>query len=285
VRVLRTSFNPRTDFASILAQSSQPVRTPAATTGLLAGTQFDVQVESAPDLLVQSALAQQLQAEANLRLRGTATNPVLLGRINITQGQLTFFGNQYTIQQGSVSFFNAVKLEPVLNIDLGTKARGIDVTITISGPLNKLNVSYRSDPPMQFSDIVALLATGRAPSTDLSAAARQSGAVMSWQQVGASAIVGEALANPVSGRLQRFFGISRIKIDPTLTGLENPQARLTIEQQVTPDITFTYITNVNQANPQVIRVEWAVNRQWSVVAVRDENGIFGMDFYYKKRFK
>ena len=285
VRVLRTSFNPRTDFASILAQSSQPVRTPAATTGLLAGTQFDVQVESAPDLLVQSALAQQLQAEANLRLRGTATNPVLLGRINITQGQMTFFGNQYTIQQGSVSFFNAVKLEPVLNIDLGTKARGIDVTITISGPLNKLNVSYRSDPPMQFSDIVALLATGRAPSTDLSAAARQSGAVMSWQQVGASAIVGEALANPVSGRLQRFFGISRIKIDPTLTGLENPQARLTIEQQVTPDITFTYITNVNQANPQVIRVEWAVNRQWSVVAVRDENGIFGMDFYYKKRFK
>jgi translocation and assembly module TamB len=151
--------------------------------------------------------------------------------------------------------------------------------------MNKLNVTYRSDPPLQFSDIVALLATGRAPLSDPSLAARETGAAQSWQQMGASALVGQAIANPLSGRLERFFGISKIKIDPTLTGLTNPQARLTIEQQVTPDITFTYITNVAQANPQVIRVEWSLNRQWSAVALRDENGLFGLDLYYKKRFK
>jgi translocation and assembly module TamB len=284
-RIQRTGFNPRTDFASILAKSAEPVRTPAARTGFLGGMNFDIQIDTSPDVMVQSALAQQIQAEASLRLRGTLSNPVLLGRINITQGETTFFGNKYTINQGSISFYNPVKLEPILNIDLQTRARGIDVTLTISGPMNKLNVTYRSDPPLQFSDIVALLATGRTPASDVSLTARQSGAAQSWQQLGASALVGQAIANPVAGRLQRFFGVSRIKIDPQLTGVENPQARLTLEQQVTPDITFTYITNVTRSNPQVVRIEWALNRIWSVVAVRDESGIFGLDFYYKKRLK
>ncbi len=285
VTILRTGFTPRTDFASILASSTQPARIPGSRAGLLGGVNFDIQIETASDVLVQSELAQQIQAEANLRLRGTIANPALLGRVNITQGQLTLFGNKYTIGQGTISFFNPVKIEPIVNMDLQTKARGVDVTITISGPMNKLNVTYRSDPPLQFADIVALLATGRAPTTDPTLAARETGAAESWQQMGASAIVSQALANPSSGPLQRFFGVSKIKIDPNLTGITNPQARLSIEQQVTPDITFTYITYLTQSNPQVIQVEWSLNRQWSIVALRDENGLFGMDFYYKKRYK
>ena len=99
------------------------------------------------------------------------------------------------------------------------------------------------------------------------------------------AVYGQVVANPVSGRLQRFFGVSKLKIDPTLPGVENNlQARLTLEQQVTQDITFTYITNVTNSNPQIIRVEWAINRQWSAVALRDENGVLGLDFFFKKRF-
>jgi translocation and assembly module TamB len=89
----------------------------------------------------------------------------------------------------------------------------------------------------------------------------------------------------VAGRLQRFFGVSKLKIDPTLPGVANNlQARLTLEQQVTPDVTFTYITDVTSSNPQVVRVEWAVNRQWSIVALREDNGVLGLDFFFKKRF-
>jgi translocation and assembly module TamB len=94
------------------------------------------------------------------------------------------------------------------------------------------------------------------------------------------------VANPVSSQLQRFFGVSRLKIDPQLTGVENnPQARLTLEQQVSKNVTFTYITNIATTNQVIVRIEWALNKNWSAVAVRDENGLFGLDFYYKKRFK
>ena len=37
--------------------------------------------------------------------------------------------------------------------------------------------------------------------------------------MGASALLGSAIANPVAGRLQRFFGVSSLRIDPTFSGI------------------------------------------------------------------
>jgi translocation and assembly module TamB len=34
-----------------------------------------------------------------------------------------------------------------------------------------------------------------------------------------------------------------------------------------------------------VRVEWALNPQWSLIATREENGLFGVDFFYKRRFR
>jgi len=285
VTVLRTGFNPQGDFSSLITQSAEPVRTPAAQTGLLGGMTFSVQINTSPDVQFQSALTQDFQMDANLTLRGSPSNPALLGRITITEGQVIFFGTKFNVHQGSISFFNPLKVDPVLNVDLETKERGVDVTLTVSGPLTHPNLTPHSDPPLQFNEIVALLATGEGPSSDPTLLAQQTTAPQSWQQMGASALLGQAIASPVSGRLQRFFGVSRLRIDPTLPGVENnPQARLTLDQQISSSITFTYITNVTNSNPQVVRVEWALSKQWSVVALREENGVFGIDFYLKKRF-
>jgi translocation and assembly module TamB len=280
---LRTGFNPQSDFSSLIAKSAEPVRTPSARTGFLGGLTFDVQINTDPNIEFQSSLTQDIQVEAHLNLRGTPTNPAVVGRVNITQGQVLFYGTRYTINQGSIAFYNPLKIEPILDIDLETKARGIDVTLSVNGPLNKLNLTPRSDPPLQFNEIVALLATGRTPTSDPTLLAQQSTAPQSWEQMGASALLGQAIASPVAGRLQRFFGVSKLRIDPTLRGVEtNPQ--ITLEQQITADLTFTYITNVTSSNPQVIRMEWALSKQWSVVALREENGVFGLDFLFKKRF-
>jgi translocation and assembly module TamB len=285
ITILRTGFNPQSDFSSLIAKSAEPVRTPSSRTGLLGGLNFDVQITTAPDIQFQSTLTQDLQVESNLQLRGNVSNPALLGRITVTQGQLVFYGTRYNINQGSISFYNPVKVEPVLDIDLETKLRGIDITLSVTGPLNKPKLTPRSDPPLQFQEIVALLATGRTPTSDPTLLAQQSTMPQSWQQMGATALLGQAIASPVTGRLQRFFGVSKLRIDPTLPGVENnPQARLTLEQQITPGLTLTYITNVTTTNPQVVRVEWNVNKQWSLVLLRDENATFGMDFFFKKRF-
>jgi len=157
----------------------------------------------------------------------------------------------------------------------------------VTGHVDKMKMAYRSDPPMQFSDLVSLLASGKLSTTDPVLAARQQPAPQqSFQQMGASTLLGEAVANPVSGRLQRLFGVSKLKIDPQIVGTSStPQATMTLQQQITRDLTFTYIQDVTQTNPQILRIEWAVNPQFSAVAQRDVNGIFDLDFFYKKRFK
>ena len=285
VTVRRVSINPRSDVSNILEVAAQPMKTEAAGSGVLGNMNLDVQIETAPDAAFQTSVAQSLEADASLRLRGTAASPAVLGRINITQAELAFFGNKYAINQGSISFFNPAKIDPILNIDLSTKARGVDVTLIVTGPINKLNVSYRSDPPLQFSDIVALLATGRSP-TDPTLAVRNSGESQNLQQLGASALIGQAISNPTSDRLQRFFGVSNVKIDPQATGITgSPEARLTLEQQISPELLFTYINDVSSTSTQLIRVEWDFNKRWAAIVTREENGYVGLDFAFKKRFK
>jgi translocation and assembly module TamB len=286
VTVKRAGFNPRTDVGGILASSARPVATPATPNPFLRGMQLDVHIETAPNLQFQTALTTDLQAEADLRVRGTAAKPTLLGRIVVNQGEVQFFGNKYSINRGEIAFYNPVKIEPVLDMDLETRVRGVLVTINFNGPLSKLNASYRSDPPLQSNEIIALLAVGRAPGTNSSLASSQTVASQSFMSTGTNTLLGQAVAAPISGRLQRFFGVSKLKIDPQLTGINAvPQARLTVEQQVSRDVTLTYITNLAAANQQIIRLEWDINRSWSVVALREENGAFGIDFFFKKRFK
>ena len=284
--VLRYSMAPSVDFASLVARPSQPMIASATQNDLLRGMQFDVKVDISRNARLETALTRDIQAEGGLTIRGTPYKPVLLGRIVINQGEINFMGNRYRISRGAVSFVNAAKLEPILDLDLYARVRGIDVTMTFTGPPDRLNVTYRSDPPFQVNEIIALLAVGRTPTSDPSLLNRRNEQDQSWQQIGASTLVGQALQSLEAGRLQRFFGVSRIKIDPKLTGLGNdPAAQVTLEQQISQDITFTYVSTFAQQQQQLVRVEWNLSRQWSVLAVRDENGLFGIEFQFKKQFK
>jgi translocation and assembly module TamB len=131
----------------------------------------------------------------------------------------------------------------------------------------------------------SLSASGKPPTTDQVHRARAGRPQQAWQ-TGMSALLGQAVANPVSGRLQRLFGVSQLKFDPQIIGTSStPMATMTLQQQVTREVTFTYIQDVTQSNPQVVRMEWAINPQWSAVAQRDINGFFDLDFFWKKRFR
>ncbi len=286
VTVEEVALHSHTDIGSILTQVAAPPAVQTKSTGLAAGIRFDVKIQTAPDVQFRTSLTENLKADANLTLRGTVDEPGMLGRVVVTQGEVVFFGSKYNIDRGTISFFSPQKINPILNIDLATTVQGIDVSLSVTGPVDKMKLAYRSDPPMLFSDLVSLLASGRAPTTDPVLAARQPVAPQqNFAQSGASTLLGQAVANPVTGRLQRLFGVSELKIDPQITGTSNTaQATLTLQQQVTRDLTFTYISDVTSSNPQIVRIEWAIDPQWSVIAQRDENGMFDMDFFYKKRF-
>jgi translocation and assembly module TamB len=286
VTITRVGYSQQSDIGSILTASSTPPQVPSAPTGITAGMRLNVRIQTAPDVIFQTSMAEQLSANADMTLEGTAASPGMVGRVNVTGGTLIFFGNKYTVNRGSISFYNPLSIDPVLDIDLETYAQGVQVDIGVSGPIEDLKLTYRSDPPLRFEDIVALLAAGKTPPDPTIAVNQPASPDQTATQMGESALLGAAVANPVASRLARVFGVSQLSIAPTfVTGSALPQTRVTVQQQVNSSVTFTYSQDVSQPNSQLIRIEVELTPRFSAVATRDENGILGVDFYYKRQFK
>ncbi len=289
VTIEKSGFRSSGDFGSLIAGTANPIPVPASQNTFLRNLQFDVRVRSSPNATFQTDYTQDIQTEADLRVRGSPAKPVVLGTIKVNQGEVNFFGNRYTISGGEFLFFSTVAIQPSINLDLETRIRGVTVYINVNGPMNKLNINYRSEPPLQSNEILALLTVGRAPTStsgNLPTTPNTVSGANSPLSDASNTLLGGALSASVSSRVERFFGASRIKIDPNMTGVENvPQARLTIEQSLSRDMTLTYSTNLSRSSQQIVRLEVDLSRQWSFIAVRDENGTFGIDFLFRRRFK
>ena len=277
VTVTRFAQIPSTDLKFALAQASPSVvpnpRSP------LNGLHLDVRFLSAPELTVQTSLA-KLSGGVDLRLRGTAARPVLLGRINIAEGDLKIGGTKYHLERGDVTFINPVRIEPVLDVEATTRVRDYDITIGLHGTLERLTTTYRSDPPLSTDDIVALLAFGRTQYDTTATATPQFG----FAESASNAVLGEAINQTVTNRMQRLFGVSSIRINPSVGGPDNnPNARLTVEQQVSGNVTLTYVTNLTRSAQQVIQFEYNINSEYTLQGIRDENGVVTFDLLIRKR--
>jgi translocation and assembly module TamB len=264
------------DLATYITKSKEPPSTPDPTS-MANHIRLNVHVSSAPQLAVETSLA-TLSGDVDLNVRGTVLNPILLGRINIAEGDILFQGTKYHLERGDVTFTNALRIDPVLNVEASTTIRDYDITLGFHGPVDRLSTTYRSEPPLSTTDIISLLAFQR---TTEEAAGSQSQS--NFTETAQNAVLGEALNAAVSSRIQRLFGISRVKIDPQGGGLENNKPSVTIEQSVKKNLTITFVTYPTQSNEQLIQVEYNVNKNISIVGIRDQYGVLGIDVRLRQR--
>lgn len=284
VMITKLAITPGFDFAAYAASSQQSVVVPPATSPLYR-VKLDVHVTTAPDLQMQTAIA-RLSGDADLRLRGTAAKPALLGRVEVLEGDISFNGSRYRLERGEVLFQSPVSIRPVLDLQATTRVRDYDITVSVNGDTSKpLSVKYRSDPPLPEADIVALLAVGQ--TREQSAQLAQSGN-SSFSETASNLILSEALNATVSNRVQKLFGVSKIKIDPQGLSTETNPTRgpqVTIEQQISNMFTLTYSQNVSQASQQIIQGEYYIKRNVSIVGTRDQNGVVSFDVKIRQRKK
>ena len=78
-----------------------------------------------------------------------------------------------------------------------------------------------------------------------------------------------------------------MKIDPSYVsgGIGNSTARITVAQRIGQHATLTYSTNINSTAQQLIQAEVNLTQTFSVLAVRDESGVFSMLFKIRRRYK
>ncbi len=281
VTVTRFSMAPQFDIAYYIARSKQAPTAPNPASPFN-NMRVAVHVTSVPDLMVTTSTA-KVSGDMDLNVRGTAARPVLLGRINITEGQVTFNGANYQLDRGDITFSNPVRIEPVVDIEVTTRVRDYDVTLGFHGPVDRLSTTYRSDPPLPTADIISLLAFGQTREESATLTAPNP----TFTESASNAIIGQALTSTVNSRVQRLFGVSRVKIAPETGGAEtNPNARVTIEQQVSRDFTVTYITDLaHSSQQQIIEVEYNYSRNLALRASRDQYGIVAFSVRIRQRKK
>jgi translocation and assembly module TamB len=281
----RVTLTEGLEVAGVLVSAKEGITGPLTSSTFLRNLQFDIEARSTPDARMEWPGA-ELQAEANMRVRGTWEHPIMLGHIHILSGDLSFAGNRYNVARGDLNFANPFRLDPVVNVEATTTIQQYEITLNFNGPASKLTLAYRSDPPLPANDIVTLLALGQTSSEGTA----RSGGTTQGSTAGATAILSEAVSSQLGGRLERLFGITRFRVDPGLATLgspvseQNAGARVTVEQQIARNLTITYVSNVGSTQEQVIQVEYNVSRNVSIIALRDYNGTFGIDLKIKKRF-
>jgi len=286
ITVNKLGFTPGFDFAAYLERTAQVSSLPQ-TDPVLNKIRLDIRLATTPELQMQTSVI-RLQGSADMRLRGSAAKPILLGRADVFEGEAYFNGTKYRLERGGVSFTNPAVTTPFLDLEAVTRIRDYDVTLSLTGDISKpngLKVNYRSDPPLPTADIIALLAFGQ--TTEESAQLQQTNQ-SAFNQQASSAMLAAALNATLNNRAQRLFGNSRIKIDPQ--GLSSETSTITqsgpavtIEQQVKDNLTLSYTTDVSQTSQQVIRAEYNLSKNVSIVAIRDQNGVVSFDVKIRRR--
>jgi translocation and assembly module TamB len=286
VLVTKLAVTPGFDFAAYIEKSKQAVVL-TQSDSLSSRLKLDVHVATTPELQMQTAIA-RLSGNADLRVRGTADRPAILGRVEVLEGEISFNGTKYKLERGEVTFSNPAKTQAIIDLTATTRVRDYDITVQIRGDAsapNGLKPTWQSEPQLPEADVIALLALGR--TREESAAAGSSGS-FGFGGEASNLLINQALNSAVNSRLQRLFGASRVKIDPQGLANETNVVRgpqVTVEQQVASNLTLTYSTNVSVSTQQIIQVEYNVTRNISIVALRDQNGVVSFDFRIRRHKK
>lgn len=280
VLIQRVSFTPDFDLSTFTSQFSGEASDSGTPGSFTQGMKLNIAVQSTSQMnLVSSQVS--VKGDANLRVVGTAADPVILGRTNLTGGEFFLAGNRYQVEHGTIDFLNPVRTEPVLNIQVKTRIDEYNITLALNGPMERLQTTYTSDPALPPVDIINLIATGK---TVESAAANPSPSPTS--ALGAQSLLASGISSQVSGKIAKLAGVSQLQIDPGLgtDNGQNPGARVAIQQRVTSNLLVTFATDITSTQRQAIQIEYKFNPKWSVSGTRNQNGGFGVDGRYRKDF-
>jgi translocation and assembly module TamB len=278
VQIENLSFTPDFDLTNFTSQLTGGIAPPPSH-GFAQNTRLNLTISSINNLnLVSRTLS--VDGTANLQVRGTVAQPVILGRVNLNNGDLIFNGNRFTVSGGTVQFVNPSETQPVVNLALNTTIQQYNIHLRFNGPVDQLRTNYTSDPSLPAADIISLLAFGQ--TTEASAA----NPVTPTNQA-AMGLVASQVSSQITSRVAKIAGISQLSINPVLSGgsIQGPSgAVVTIQQRVTGNLFVTFSTNVATTQNQVIMGQYNLSPRVSLSVTRDQNGGVAFDTLFKRKW-
>ncbi len=280
VNLADISFTPAFDLNSFIGQFSGGVAAPPSQ-GFSQNVNLNLAVHSTNNVnLVSRALS--VNGSANLQVRGTAADPVILGRINLDGGDVILNNDRFVLTGGSIQFVNPSETEPVVNVAITTTIQQYNINMRFQGPTTQLQTQYSSDPALPQADILNLLAFGSTSGAAAGQVASNEPSTPATQQ--AESLIASQVSSQITSRISKVAGISQLSISPVLgnTNNQGAGANITIQQRVTGNLFITFSTNTATTQSEVIQGQYQISPKVALSATRDPNGGFAVDTLIKK---
>lgn len=236
----------------------------------------NIHLKAADDAWMENSLG-TVRGKFDLSILGNVNAPIVLGDIEALGGEVYFQDRKFNILKGTLSFLNPSSIEPYLSFKGETFVKDYHVNFSLDGPVEHLTPEFSSSPPLPPEDVLALLALGESfkrtyqydKSTQLSTAS-----LLSFQ-----------LSEEAKKRAESLFQIDRFRIDPFIVGTSAEMtARLTLGKKISRNFFILYSTNLTTQREEIMRIEWELTNDLSVVGTRDEKGRVSIDVKIHKRF-
>ena len=237
-----------------------------------------------------------ISGSADVDVGGTIDRPMITGRVNIDRGEWAFGGLRYRMRGGSIDFSNPLRFEPFFDLEAETRVRAssqtFNVTIKLTGTLDKLAPSITSDPWLPEFQVVSLL-LGERP--DIGAAELRAQSAPGELQVqalrsAAAVLLTSPISSTVGSVVERTFQIDTVQIVPLLgneAALQqlNPTARVTLGKRVSDRVYLTYSRTLTSPENEIILIEYDQSDRVSWVLSRNEDRTFALDLRLRYVFK
>jgi outer membrane protein assembly complex protein YaeT len=239
---------------------------------------------SAPaTLAVENNLA-DVTGSAELDVTGTVANPVILGEVALDEGgTVRIQGVDYRVVRGTIGFQNPFRIDPFFDVTLEGTVAGFgasemeggpfEVTINLTGTLDRLTPSITSDPPASDITLFSILGFGGLGGNGQQAGASVFGQSLLYQSL--SSLIGSTV----------FPFVDSFAYDPgTLDASTGSSPKVTFEKRLSNKVRFLLVYNLdNQQSRQVI--EWLVNPTWTLQLTRDETDEYRVDARFRRRYE
>ncbi len=280
VTIKRARYDKRIEWKTMLVDIGRGLYQKKKTdVGWIGETQINVRFHGTNNIVFQNNLA-TMPLDVDVFLKGTVNHPQLLGRIESKKGLVYFRKNEFKILNASADFVDPNRMNPVLDIQAETRVREYQIRLAVTGTAERAVVTLVSEPSLIDTDILSLLALGK------------TGTELKGKETGVG--VGEA-ASFATGQFQDIFerrarsltGLDRFSVDPYVSKNDTSVPRVTAAKELVQNkLYLTYSSNVGAAMPeQIFRIEYLLDRHFSLVGERNEMGNNGADVKYRFEFK
>lgn len=204
-----------------------------------------------------------------IKLEGLANEPKISYEFQAVSGFVQFRGYRFQITKADAKPRESNSFNPIMDLYAQKKIRLTDVYLRFSGTLQNYDITLTSDPPLEQSDIMALLATGKTTEELRTATAAGSERFAYGLAAG---YVGEELMNTLGGPIVKTVGIDRVGVDYENTNNPN-EPRLKIEKDINKRVTASYSMGLTKyADPQA-KLELELGKNLSLVGSVGTNSL------------